>query len=100
MTDEEIKKLAESYIDELFADDDMSDQDNIEDKNDALVMCMAFAGHILKKHCIVEKEKVLKLHQHWADRIRHTSSSRQMYRSRQIGAEEIFGKEMFEENKK
>ena len=58
MTDEEIRKLAQSYVDELFYGDDMSDQENIENKNDALVMCMAFAGHILETHCIVEKEKV------------------------------------------
>lgn len=47
MNNEKTKALVQSYVDELFAHDDMSDQENIEAKNDALVMCMAFTGHIL-----------------------------------------------------
>ena len=54
-TYEKIKALVQSYVDELFVHDDMSDQKNIENRNDALVMCMAFTGHILETHCIVPK---------------------------------------------
>lgn len=60
-TPEEIKKICTEYVDELFAYDDMQDQENIEAKNDAFVMCMAFAGHILEKHCIVPKSEVIGL---------------------------------------
>lgn len=60
MDEEEIKNICTEYVDELFAFDDMSEQENIEAKNDAFVMCMAFAGHILEKHCIVPKKLILK----------------------------------------
>lgn len=60
MDKEEIKSLVQEYVDELFAHDDMSEQENIEAKNDAFVMCMAFAGHILEKHCIVPNKLILK----------------------------------------
>lgn len=100
MTDEEIKKLAQSYVDELFAVDDMQDQENIENKNDALVMCMAFAGHILETHCIVprsvlkERYKESELQSISNSRIDMVSGT-----SRIILLESIFGKEMFEEGK-
>ena len=94
MTEDEIKKLAWSAAEEMYKG---YKEMNIALMEEEFKMLISF---ILKEHCIVKKEKVLKLHQHWADRILHTSSTRQMYRSRQIGAEEIFGKEMFEEDKK
>ena len=109
MTEEEIKKLAESYVDELFADDDMSDQDNIEDKNDALVMCMSFAGHILEEHCIVEKEKVKTEYDFWyqrlpkmcrlADKVNNDPDTARMWGKIEV-LNDIFGKEMFEADKK
>ena len=93
MTDEEIRKLAQSYVDELFYGDDMSDQENIENKNDALVLCMAFVGHILEKHCIVEKEKVknfLELSEvHALDAIDAVEF-----------IEDVFGKELFNDTEK
>ena len=102
MTDEEIKKLAESYIDELFADDDMSDQDNIEDKNDALVMCMAFVGHILETHCIVPKSKVqLEYKKSYSASFDNTTClDRQYARGRYQVLRAIFGREIFREDNK
>lgn len=108
MTEEEIRKLAQSYVDELFAHDDMSDQDNIEDKDDALVMCMAFVGHILEGHCIVEKEKVKTEYDFWyqrlpkmcrlADKVNNDPDTSRMWGKIEV-LNDIFGKSLFEEEK-
>ena len=98
MTDEEIRKLAQSYVDELFYGDDMSDQENIENKNDALVLCMAFAGHILERHCIVEKEKV---NDFW-DEITtlYLNGGKITYDGARFMFRSLFGKELFNDTEK
>lgn len=101
MTNEEIKKLAQSYVDELFAVDDMQDQENIEAKNDAFVMCMAFAGHILENHCIVEKSKVKELYAKTESDHCHVDEDNDWVVDMMLGRmEDIFGKDMFQEEKK
>ncbi|MDE7350086.1 MAG: hypothetical protein K2N25_03385 [Muribaculaceae bacterium] len=101
MTDEDIRKLAQSYVDEIFAHDDMSDQENIENKNDALVMCMAFVGHILEKHCIVEKEKIKALYSKMELDGNHVDSDNDwaVYEAMDE-LEKIFGNELFYDTEK
>ena len=100
-TPEEIKNLCTEYVNELFAFDDMSDQENIEAKNDAFVMCMAFAGHILEKHCIVPKSKVQREYKKsYSAAFEHTTClDRQYARGRYQVLREIFGESLFEEEK-
>lgn len=97
MTDKQIKELAQSYVDELFAHDDMQDQENIENKNDALVMCMAFAGHILEKHCIVPKSQVIMAHKIEMQAFELTAepSVAHIFKGRALLIEALFGKELF-----
>lgn len=100
ITPEEIKSICTEYVDELFAYNDMSEQENIEAKNDAFVMCMAFAGHILEKHCIVPKSKVKERYEE--SELQSVSNSRvDMISgiSRMILLENIFGTTLFNEEK-
>ena len=61
MTDEDIRKLATQYADELFKDDDMSDSGNIDERHDVWEVCNSFGNFLLEKFCIVEKEKAREL---------------------------------------
>ncbi|MDE5886727.1 MAG: hypothetical protein K2H46_03970 [Muribaculaceae bacterium] len=61
MTDEDIRKLATQYTDELFRDDDMSDSKNIDEYHDVWEVCNSFGNFLLEKFCIVEKEKAREL---------------------------------------
>ena len=105
LTPEEIKKICTEYVDELFAYDDMSEQENIEAKNDAFVMCMAFAGHILEKHCIVPKSKVRDYYNNQQRQLNAPCSDpRDAYeqkdaRSQILAITNLFGKSLFEEEK-
>lgn len=99
-TDEKIKTLVQSYVDELFSHDDMSAQENMEAKNDALVMCMAFAGHILETHCIIPKADIINQHSWYMQRMKEVSSNRQMNRGKAIALENLVGKELFNETEK
>lgn len=97
-TPEEIKSICTEYVDELFAYDDMSEQENIEAKNDAFVMVMAFAGHILEKHCIVPKSKL-------AEKIKNTKWMKDHGRAFEAEVREdlitaLFGTELFNEERK
>ena len=93
MTDEEIRKLARSAAEEMYK--------GYKEKNIALMeeefkMLISF---ILKEHCIVEKEKVKQLY----DKIDSSSNDGDTEYAAFVALRdmtEIFGKEMFEENKK
>ena len=61
MTNEEIRKLATQFADELFKDDDMSDSGNIDEYHDVWEVCNSFGNFLLEKFCIVEKEKAREL---------------------------------------
>ena len=98
MTDDDIRKLAQSYVDELFYGDDMSDQENIENKNDALVLCLAFVGHIMEKHCIVEKEKVREKYALY--KMGYTECEGLELGYVMDALEEIFGRELFNDTEK
>ncbi|MDE7345366.1 MAG: hypothetical protein K2N48_01335 [Muribaculaceae bacterium] len=58
MTDEEIRKLATQFADELFKDDDMSDSGNIDEYHDVWEICNSFGNFLLEKFCIVEKDVI------------------------------------------
>lgn len=107
-TPEEIKNLCTEYVNELFAFDDMSDQENIEAKNDAFVMCMAFAGHILEKHSIVSKERINELKNAYELKLTQWATyPKKIMREKKLGAykcgldtlKSLFGKSLFEEEK-
>ena len=94
MTEDEIKKLARSAAEEMYK--------GYKEKNIALMeeefkMLISF---ILKEHCIVEKDKILIQHAWYMQRIKEVSSNRQMNQGKAIALENLFGKEMFEEDKK
>lgn len=55
MTDEEIRKLATQFTEEIFKDDDMSDLKNIDDRHDIWEVCNSFGMFLLEKHCIMPK---------------------------------------------
>lgn len=97
MTSKDISELAQSYVDELFAHDDMQEQETIEAKNDALVMSMAFAGHILETHCIVPKEQVKE--KYALCKMGYTECEGLELGFVMDALEDIFGKDMFEEEK-
>ena len=58
MTEEDIRKLATQFADDMFKDDDMSDSGNIDEYHDVWEVCNSFGNFLLEKFCIVEKEKV------------------------------------------
>lgn len=103
MDNEKIKKLVQSYVDELFAHDDMTEQENIEAKNDAFVMCMAFVGHILETNCIVEKEQVKRLYKEHRDESQGLEKGCRewfFYYGRKDLMKTLFGKELFNDTEK
>ena len=55
---------------------------------------------ILKDHCIIPKAEALKQHAWYMQRMKEVSSNRQMNRGKALALENLFGKEMFEEDKK
>lgn len=99
MTDKDIERLAREFTDELFAGDDLTDHQTIEEKNDCYVTCMAFCGYLLEKHCIVPKELVLSQHAWYMQRMKEVSSARQTNRAKAIALEAAFGTELFGERR-
>ena len=75
----------------------MSDQENIEAKNDAFVMCMAFAGHILEKHCIVPKRHIQMRHASCCALAETDPARKDMYMCQKRVLETVFGTELIEE---
>ena len=99
MTDEEIRKLATQFTEEIFKDDDMSDLKNIDDRHDIWEVCNSFGMFLLERHCIVPKVEILNQHAWYMQRMKEVSSNRQMNRGKAIALETLFGKSLFEEDK-
>ena len=105
MNDKAIEKLAREYAEELFKDDDLSEQETIEEKNDCFVMCMAFGGYLLEKCCIVSKEKVKELYNETDKWLEETSSPEKAHDPIRLVAvgiqsrfEQLFGTDLFKDN--
>ena len=98
-----IEESAKQFTDELFAGDDLTDFDTQTEKNDAYVMCMAFGNHIMslplsQRLTDEEREKIKAKHN--ACRIAQTECDCLDYEIAADMLEEIFGKELFGEDKK
>ena len=88
MTDEEIKKIARRF--ELDMYPTMPD----------MLSAKAMLEWLCKDHCIVPKVEILNQHAWYIQRMKEVSSNRQMNRGKAIALENLFGREMFEEDKK
>ena len=89
MTDEDIRKLATQYADELFKDDDMSDSGNIDERHDVWEVCNSFGNFLLERFCIVEKSVMDKLS------IVYRAKVYNLVCLNKEDAEALFGKELF-----
>ncbi|MBD5242098.1 MAG: hypothetical protein HDS59_08490 [Barnesiella sp.] len=58
-----------------------------------------FTEQLSKDYCIVPKVEILNQHAWYMQRMKEVSSNRQMNRGKAIALENLFGKEMFEEDK-
>lgn len=92
MTEEEIKKLAEQYAE--FTDGSPADKAYIR------VIAQCFTEWLSKDYTIVPKVEILNQHAWYMQRMKEVSSNRQMNQGKAIALETLFGKEMFEEDKK
>ena len=88
MTAEDVKKLAGQYVREVHYDDYFLDE------------ATRVLEWLSKDYCIVPKVEILNQHAWYMQRMKEVSSARQMNRGKAIALEYLFGKEMFEEDKK
>lgn len=92
MTEEEIKKIKVEISDRLYSIYGFS------------TVVKAITGRtideILEDYRIVPKVEILNQHAWYMQRMKEVSSNRQMNRGKAIALEYLFGKEMFEEDKK
>ena len=86
MTDEEIRNLAEQYVKEVHYDDYFLEE------------ATRVIQWLTKDYCIVPKVEILNQHAWYMQRMKEVSSNRQMNRGKAIALENLFGKEMFEED--
>ena len=98
MTDEEIKKLAEQYAEDIFGEGDYPFKE--DDMCNAEGDFKSVVTFLLKDYCIVPKVEILNQHAWYMQRMKEVSSNRQMNRGKAIALENLFGREMFEEDKK
>ena len=94
MKEEEIENLAGKIADDLYKP---YGKENVALMKGEFVDVIKL---ILKDHCIIPKAEVLKQHAWYMQRMKVVSSSRQMNRGKALALENLFGKEMFEEDKK
>ena len=92
MTDEEIKKIKVEVSDRLYSIYGFSTAVKA-------ITCRTI-DEILEDYCIVPKVEILNQHAWYMQRMKEVSSNRQMNRGKAIALETLFGKEMFEEDKK
>ena len=92
MTEEEIKKMALRFALEK-SEGDAFDPFEVEYASEVLQW-------LTKDYCIVPKVEILNQHAWYMQRMKEVSSNRQMNRGKAIALENLFGKEMFEEDKK
>ena len=103
MTEEEIKKIAAEIADTLYNEDRTYNHHlwwSVEPKERKTEEIEDIINIILRDHCIVPKVEILNQHAWYMQRMKEVSSNRQMNRGKAIALETLFGKEMFEEDKK
>lgn len=100
MTDEEIRKLATQFADEMFKGDDMSDSGNIDEYHDVWEVCNSFGNFLLEKFCIIPKVDIINQHAWYMQRMKEVSSNRQMNRGKAIALENLVGKVLFNDTEK
>ena len=103
MTEEEIKKIAREYAEYCCRETDY--EGDIVERNMDLHICadevaMPLLEWLSKDYCIVPKVEILNQHAWYMQRMKEVSSNRQMNRGKAIALENLFGREMFEEDKK
>ena len=100
---EEIKKIAAEIADTLYNEDRTYNHHlwwSVEPKERKTEEIEDIINIILRDHCIVPKVEILNQHAWYMQRMKEVSSNRQMNRGKAIALETLFGKEMFEEDKK
>ena len=103
MTEEEIKKIAAEIADTLYNEDRTYNHHlwwSVEPKERKTEEIEDIINIILRDQCIVPKVEILNQHAWYMQRMKEVSSNRQMNRGKAIALETLFGKEMFEEDKK
>lgn len=98
MTEEEIKKLAREYTEDIFGKDDYpfkeDDMCNAEDNFESVVTFLS------KDYCIIPKVDIINQHAWYMQRMKEVSSNRQMNRGKAIALENLVGKELFNDTEK
>lgn len=103
MTEEEIKKIAAEIADTLYNEDRTYNHHlwwSVEPKERKTEEIEDIINIILRDHCIVPKVEIFNQHAWYMQRMKEVSSNRQMNQGKAIALETLFGKEMFEEDKK
>ena len=103
MTEEEIKKIAAEIADTLYNEDRTYNHHlwwSVEPKERKTEEIEDIINIILRDHCIVPKVEIINQHAWYMQRMKEVSSNRQMNRGKALALETLFGKEMFEEDKK
>ena len=103
MADEEIKKIAAEIAETLYNEDRTYNHHlwwSVEPKERKAEEAEDIINVILRDYCIVPKVEILNQHAWYMQRMKEVSSNRQMNRGKAIALETLFGKGMFEEDKK
>lgn len=102
MTDEEIKKIAREYAESKCSIQEyLQAYDRRDNLNEAYYKeGLAVLEWLCKDYCIIPKVEILNQHAWYMQRMKEVSSNRQMNRGKAIALENLFGREMFEEDKK
>ena len=98
MSEYDMRKLAEQYVYEngITPSESYYENKRVIEVEDILPILQWLS----KDYCIVPKVEILNQHAWYMQRMKEVSSNRQMNRGKAIALEYLFGKEMFEEDKK
>ena len=99
MTDEEIKKIAEDYVKSNIPNGIDEEYARCVVFHDS-EMFGRFLQWISKYYCIVPKAEILNQHAWYMQRMKEVSVNKQLNLGKALALENLFGKEMFEEDKK